>query len=85
MWDAEAVSRSARPGALYLSRMRKDFCIRKWKKNSASVVENVSGIARFFSEEKKRGSLKCMACGIKMQSIAAVRRLRGWQIWLHVK
>ena len=26
-----------------------------------------------------------MACGIKMQSIAAVRRLRGWQIWLHVK
>ena len=76
MWDAEAVSRSARPGALYLSRMRKDFCIRKWKKNSASVVENVSGIARFFSEEKKRGSLKCMACGIKMQSIAAVRRLR---------
>lgn len=25
MWDAEAVSRSARPGALYLSRMRKDF------------------------------------------------------------
>lgn len=40
---------------------------------------------RFFSEEKKRGSLKCMACGIKMQSIAAVRRLRGWQIWLHVK
>ena len=84
MWDAEAVSRSARPGALYLSRMRKDFCIRKWKKNSASVVENVSGIARFFSEEKKRQP-EMYGVRNKMQSIAAVRRLRGWQIWLHVK
>lgn len=56
MWDAEAVSRSARPGALYLSRMRKDFCIRKWKKNSASVVENVSGIAGSFQKRRREAA-----------------------------